>query len=196
MNSQCPLESAIVQHPPPLPYALYNRSCVENDGNSPSINTLIPKLTSSNPVKTLIYAPCSSTIPPAILAQPVFNFQRLADDLRELVIILVYLGEADISERMLFRACNPRLSCNHCGEMESTSLNLVPVLADPDKLKLALHSLESDVLITSKAGPLHCQSFSIDASVRLLIKNFASSLTLWKIQASKLVFHTFPLDQK
>lgn len=172
------------------------RSCVENDGHSPGTNTLIPNLTSSNPIKTLTSAPCSSTIPPAILAQTVFNFQRLEDDLKELVIILVYLGEADISEIMLLRACKPRLFWNHCGEIESTSLNLVPVLADHDKLKLALHSLESDALITSKAGPLSYRSFSIDASLRMFIKNFVSSSPLRKTQASKLVLHTFPLDQK
>lgn len=110
--------------------------------------------------------------------------------------ILVYLGVADISEGMLFRACKPRLSWNHCGEIESTSLDLVSVLADVDKLKSALDSLKSVVLITSKAEPLGQQNFSIDASVRLHIEKFASSPTLWKIQASKLVFHTFPLDQK
>lgn len=184
-NNQC---SALFSHDP------YNHSHIE--GHSPNSNTLITDPNLSNAIKTLPYVSCSSPIPLATLAQPLISFQRLEIDLRKLVTILVYLGVADISEGLLFRACKPRLSWDHCGEIESTLLDLVPMLVDVDKFKSALNFLKSVVLITSKAEPLGQQSFSIDASVQLHIEKFASSPTLWKIQASKLVFHTFSLDQK
>jgi hypothetical protein len=124
------------------------------------------------------------------------KFDYLDPDSKELATILVFLGRADVPESMLLRGCQPRKFWNPAGEVDEAIMSeLVAVFKDADRLQSAVKCLERQALITSKSGSLSERILSLDSNFRLHIEKHSSDSVTWKVQATRLVFHTFPKDK-
>ena len=106
---------------------------------------------------------------------------------------MVFLGEADVPKGMLFRATYPWRFFNR-GEPDSAPPpDLGPVFAGTRQLESALKHLESYTLIQYVQPS---DAFVVHSSLRLHIESSLPSYFIQKMKydASRLVFHTFPLD--
>ncbi len=207
---------AVHQQPPRSPYQLHDDNWAatdEADLDAPrprvriggyeacdpdcSILDLPIDITPTNADESpTLVSPRSSIISPVRADQHITNFQHLDEESKDLATILVFLGGADVPESMLLRGCQPRRFWSPAGEIEEVpALGLMPALTDADKLTLAIQRLECLALVTSKAGPLGRRSFAIDSSMRVHIEECTQDPNVWYIQATKLVFHTFPMDR-
>ncbi|KAI9726529.1 MAG: hypothetical protein M1834_009016 [Cirrosporium novae-zelandiae] len=120
-------------------------------------------------------------------------FDRLDNDSKDLATLMVFLGVADVAERMLLCARGPLRVWGSNGEIEQRAgSDLITVLTDGARFELAIQSLESYGFIISKPGPFQLRSFSVYPQLRLYIGEHTPNPNRWKIQAAKVVFHAFP----
>lgn len=140
---------------------------------------------------------CSSLFRSYCVEQYITDFQHLDSDSEDLIKVLVFLGQADVSESMLSRGCQPRRFWSSAGEIsEELASSLIPVLTIHARLMSAIERLKHVALIDSKAnaGPLSGRSFSVNSSIQQHIRESIPYPSEWKVQAMKLVLHTFPVD--
>jgi hypothetical protein len=107
----------------------------------------------------------------------------------ELLKLLWYLGGAKVPEFLLLDANCQYLSFNRAGEIQKEGkFELIPVLHDVNLIS-AVHYLLSEGLITSDP-PCCCYTVSPESVIEGYMS--ASEVRQLKVQASKLVCHTFP----
>jgi hypothetical protein len=119
--------------------------------------------------------------------QPTDNLQPI-DDAICLEYLFVCLGGLNITHYILSRAAGSCSSFNRAGQLRDESpFELIPVLRDSSRLKLAVNSLERRRLVVSTPG-----SFQVPVGRRrppLVIP------LEFKVQVLKLICHTFPLSE-
>lgn len=113
---------------------------------------------------------------------------------KELVALLVFLGDSQVSKVVLRRATCARTYFNLQGEFDSAPPPYsIPALRDDKSLDSALQYLESLNLITTNKA---LDSIMVHYELQQLVEKDVEGYSVenMKYMASNLVFHAFPTD--
>lgn len=129
-----------------------------------------------------------------VLSNAIAAFEGLNPHVKNLAMLLAFLGDADIPKRMLYQAAKPSCTFNRTGEFDPVPApDLGPLFGQSPMLDVVLQQLQSQGHI--QYDPL-AESFRVVPGIRVHIHSTTPGHIVQNAnyQVSRLIFHTFPTN--
>ena len=101
---------------------------------------------------------------------------------------------------MLLRAKEPQKDWGSLGEVQQVPVtevgfnsDVLSLVLDHTKIDKAINTLEAAKLITSEPGAYQRRTLRLDPEKQLCLAQILENPLAWRLQALKLVCHTFPI---